>query len=189
MRTDIRIRGFGKLRFNTAFIVLFIACLFVFSGCSGEPDQPPAKGGQVRTAKSADRVPAVAPVVPETKKKDEQAGYVYEQRGRRDPFSSLVVIRKNKKKDDSKIGTLEGYDLSEFALGAIANKGRTYFALLISPDNRSFTVEKGTVIGLNRGKVKEITSETLTMVEYVKNYKGELKPRKIMLEFHKGEGK
>jgi Tfp pilus assembly protein PilP len=187
MRIDIRMRRFCNLRFNTVFFVLLIAGSFVFSGCSSEPDQPPAKGGHVRTANSADRVSAAAPAVLEPEKKDEQAGYIYEQRGRRDPFSSLVVIRKNKKRDDSKIGTLEGYDLSEFALGAIANKGRTYFALLIAPDNRSFTVEKGTFIGLNRGKVKEITSDTLVMVEYVKNYKGELKPRKIMLEFHKGE--
>jgi Tfp pilus assembly protein PilP len=185
----VKIRRLVNISFNTAFIVLLISGVFILSGCSSKPAPPPKKSAKASVANSENTAPAVIQDAAETKKEDENAGYVYEQRGRRDPFSSLVVIRKDKKKDDSKIGTLEGYDIGEFVLGAIANKGRTYFALLIAPDNRSFTVEEGSAIGLNNGKVKEITGNKIVMVEYVRNYKGELKPRQIILEFHKGEGK
>jgi Tfp pilus assembly protein PilP len=178
-----------NIGFKTLFIVLLLPGAIIFSGCSGKPASPPQKSVKAKAAGTGNAAPAMPQVAEVKKKEDESAGYVYEQRGRRDPFSSLVVISKDKKKDDSKIGTLEGYDMSEFVLGAIANKGHKYFALLVAPDNRSFTVEKGSVVGLNRGKVKEITDDKVVMVEYVKNYKGELKPRQIILEFHKGEGK
>lgn len=174
---------------NTGFILSMLLGIFIVSGCSSDPVPPPKKSAPVRAANSENVAPVVTPDTAEIKKEDDSAGYIYEQRGRRDPFSSLVVISKDQKKDDSKIGTLEGYDIGEFVLGAIANKGRTYFALLVAPDNRSFTVEEGTTIGLNKGKVKRITGDKISMVEYVKNYKGELKPREIILEFRKGEGK
>jgi Tfp pilus assembly protein PilP len=178
-----------NISFNTAFIVLLLSGVFILSGCSSKPAPAPKKSAKARVANSENTAPAVIQDAAETKKEDKNEGYIYEQRGRRDPFSSLVVIRKDKKKDDSKIGTLEGYDIGEFVLGAIANKGRTYFALLIAPDNRSFTVEQGSVIGMNNGKVKQITGNKIVMEEYVRNYKGELKTRQIILEFHKGEGK
>ena len=92
MRIDIRMRRFCNLRFNTVFFVLLIAGSFVFSGCSSEPDQQPAKGGHVRTANSADRVSAAAPAVLEPEKKDEQTGYIYEQRGRRDCAYCFLAI-------------------------------------------------------------------------------------------------
>lgn len=176
-----------NIDFITLFIVLLLSGVIILSGCSNKPAPPLPKSAKAKVVGSAAPVMAKGPE--EKKKEDENAGYVYEQRGRRDPFSSLVVISKEKKKDDSKVGTLEGYDISEFVLGAIANEGRKYFALLIAPDNRSFTVEKGSVVGLNRGKVKEITDNKVVMVEYVRDYKNDLKPRQIILELHKGEGK
>jgi|Deesub1362A_J573_1020465.scaffolds.fasta_scaffold01601_13 type IV pilus assembly protein PilP len=115
-------------------------------------------------------------------------GYVYERRGRRDPFEPLIKPKRVKKKG-TKIGTLESYDLSDFTLMAIAKKGSEYYALLVTPDNRAFTVVKGMRIGLNNGRVKEITSERVVLVEYSRDYMGELKSRKIILELRKGEGK
>jgi Tfp pilus assembly protein PilP len=175
--------------FATGCILLLLSGTLIISGCSNDPVPPPQKSAPARVANSENAAPAATPDTAETKKEDQNAGYIYEQRGRRDPFSSLVVISKDKKKDDSKIGTLEGYDLGEFVLGAIANKGRTYFALLIAPDNRSFTVEQGSTVGMHKGKVKRITDKKIVMVEYIRNYKGELTPREIILEFRKGEGK
>jgi len=115
-------------------------------------------------------------------------GYVYERKGRRDPFEPLVKPKKVKKKG-TKIGTLESYDLSDFTLMAIAKKGSEYYALLVTPDNRAFTVVKGMRIGLNKGRVKEITPERVVLAEYSRDYMGELKSREIILELRKGEGK
>ncbi len=177
-----------SMKFTGYFFIFLTLISLLFYGCGGEKKQAPA----------ALKTPAVKKVKKEINKvsQDEeeaiqaalkQEGYVYQRRDRRDPFTPLIVPLKKLKKDKSKIGTLEGYDLNEFVLSAIAKKGTEYFALLVTPDNRSFTVRKGDVIGMNNGRVKEITSNKIRMVEYLKDYKGELRPRQIILEFHKGE--
>jgi Tfp pilus assembly protein PilP len=120
----------------------------------------------------------------------EHEGYIYQQRDRRDPFVPLIVTTAEVVgKAERKIGTLESYDISEFKLSAVAKKGTDYFALLVTPDNRSFTVNKGDVIGLSKGKVNQILSNRVILVEYSKDFRGDLKERQLILEFHKGETK
>jgi Tfp pilus assembly protein PilP len=117
-------------------------------------------------------------------------GYIYQQRDRRDPFVPLIVPTKNLEGTAvRKTGTLESYDISEFKLSAIVTKKTEYFALLVTPDNRSFTVHKSSVIGLNKGKVNQILSDKVILVEYSKDFRGEFKERKLILEFRKGETK
>lgn len=172
---------------STLLLSGLIFVLFSMYGCGNKTAAPPAQ-----TAKPQGVITTAQAPVPQPDSSIEetvtQEGYIYDQRDRRDPFVPLIVPKKSvQKRDGSKAGTLEDYDLSEFVLSAIARKGRTFFALLITPDNRSFTVRKGTVIGLSKGKVKKITKDTLMLVEYSRDYRGEIKPRQIMLELHKGE--
>jgi len=122
----------------------------------------------------------------------EEKKYIYDPAGRRDPFSPLVEITRIKKagKTPRTLGTLESYDIAEFKLIAIVEKsGGQYYGLLLSADNKSFTVREGTVLGLNKGKVKGITSNKVVIEEFIKDYKGELKPRKVDLELLKEGGK
>ena len=165
---------------------LLIVAPYLFFSCSNQPSPPPARVAQ--PAKTQAPVPqAMAPQPPEEENQaSQQEGYIYQQRDRRDPFIPLVVPKKEASKG-VKVGTLTSYDLSEFSLAAIAKKGKEYFALLTTPDNRSFTVTEGTPIGLNKGKVKDISKNKVTLVEYSRDYSGQLKPRQIFLEFHKGE--
>jgi Tfp pilus assembly protein PilP len=179
----------NRMIVSKTIIVSLIMGIFYLYGCS---DTPPISTSGNATSSGVAKGVVAEPVVSVSETAlDEptlQAGYIYDRRNRRDPFSPLISpVRKLKEKDASKLGTLEGYDLGEFRLSAIANRGNKYFALLITPDNRSFTVNKGNIIGLNRGKIKKISSDEVVLVEYTKNYKGELKPREIILEFHKGE--
>lgn len=175
------------MKTSIAVCTLCLSMSFVFYGC-GEKPSAPVKAAKKQGAKK-EVSPALAPpteaVVAEA---TESAGYVYQQRDRRDPFDPLIVPKKQAiKREGARDGTLGGYDISEFVLVAIANKGTEYFALLTTPDNRSFTVSKGTTIGLSKGKVKDISKDKVVLVEYSVNYRGELKPREIILEFHKGE--
>ena len=171
------------MRSRLTFIAVLTTALFAFYGCESSP--PPKPKPVVKKA-----IPAVDASVADTVLKGTkfEDGYLYEQRNRRDPFMTLVVsVKKILNKEEIKVGTLEGYDLSEFVLGAIAKRGSEYFALLSTPDNRSFTVMKGNIIGLNKGVVKEILEDKIVIVEYSRDYKGELKPKKITLAFVKGE--
>lgn len=177
--------------FTSSFMVfcfILISVLLSSYGCSDQPASPPAQVPQTQRA----AVPAAQPAVPQPKAEElevpEKTGYVYDRRDRRDPFVPLIVPKKKVKKEKGvKPGTLVSYDLSEFKLAAIAKKGRSYFALITTPDNRSFTVHKGMAIGLNKGKVKDITRDKIVLVEYSRDFRGDLKPREIILEFRKGE--
>ncbi len=178
------------MKITLSFLIVLTLVSFLY-GC-GEKEKalsvarkkPAVKPVAQKAQKEVDKLQAEEEAIRAALK---QEGYVYQRRGRRDPFTPLIVPLKKQKKDKSKIGTIEGYDLNEFALTAIAKKGDEYYALLVTPDNRSFTVKEGDIIGMNNGRVKEITSDKIRMVEYIRNYKGELRPRQIILEFHKGE--
>ncbi len=123
---------------------------------------------------------------------DKEEDYFYESKGRRDPFMPLIEIKKVKKAGDKPrpMGTLESYDIADFKLIAIVKKkGQEYYGLLRTADNKAFTVSKGTVLGLNNGKVKEITLGKLVIEEYIKDYRGELRPRQVVLDLRKEEEK
>ena len=173
------------MRVRVTFITLLITALFVFYGCESPP--PPRPKPVAKKVQPYVDISQSGTALKGTKFED---GYLYEQRNRRDPFITLVVpIKKILKKEENKVGTLEGYDISEFVLAAIAKRGAEYFALLSTPDNRSFTVTKGNIIGLNKGRIEDISADKIVFVEYSRDYRGELKPKQITLEFVKGEGR
>jgi Tfp pilus assembly protein PilP len=169
-------------------IPLLITGLFAFYGCQGSQSPPPAKTVKPQPAQT----PGSGVQPPQAEIPVDEAppleGYIYDQRDRRDPFIPLVLPTQTIATTDViKVGTVEGYDISEFVLSAIARMGTRYYALLATPDNRSFTVNEGDIIGLNKGKVEDISSNEVVLVEYSRDYRGELKPRKIILEFLKGD--
>jgi len=172
------------MRFRVTFIAVLITVLFVFYGCGSPP--PPMPKPVVKKVQETVDVANTETILKGTKFED---GYLYEQRNRRDPFITLVVPSKKTLKKEIKVGTLEGYDLSEFVLSAIAKRGDEYFALLVTPDNRSFTVTKGNIIGLNKGSVEDISIDKIVFVEYSRDYRGKLIPKQITLEFVKGEAR
>lgn len=165
-----------------------LLAVVLFAGCSDTP--PPKRPVAVQKQPSA-AAPAAQPPLSELLAEDTSAqqGYIYERKNRRDPFIPLILpTQKVLKKDGLKTGTLESYDIGEFTLAAIAKKGTERIALLVAPDNRSFTVYKGTGIGLYNGTVKEISDKKVVLVEYSRDYTGAMVPREIILELNKGEG-
>lgn len=177
--------GLAKISMACCCSVIFLLSIY---GCSNEPPSQPAQKAPVKSASPAAK--SVAAPQPETvvQETPEPEGYVYQRRDRRDPFVPLIVPKlKLRKGAGAKVGTMESYDIHEFTLAAIAKKGGQYYALITTPDNRSFTVNKGVAIGMNKGKIKEITKNRIVIVEYSKDFRGQLLPKELILEFHKGE--
>jgi Tfp pilus assembly protein PilP len=176
------------MKFLIVLIPVLIFVLVTSYGCKSKTQLPPPKTQKVQIEKQPESTFKAPQLESATQETLIQEGYIYKQRDRRDPFLPLIVPTKmGQNKDDIKVGTIEGYDISEFILAAIAKKRSKHFALLSTPDNRSFTVNEGTVIGLNKGKVEEISGDKVVLVEYSRDYRGELKSRQIILEFFKGE--
>ncbi len=159
-------------------LILFVS-VFIIVGCKKET---PVK--QTEAPKTVEKPQVAAPSAPA---KLDEHGYAYDPKGRRDPFTPLVVATKDKEKKEKAEG-LEGYDIGDFKLIAIAEKKGKYYGLLLAPDNKAYTIKEGITLGLHKGKVKKIMSNKVIVTEYIKDYKGELKPREIVLELLKREG-
>ncbi len=113
----------------------------------------------------------------------------YDPKGRRDPFLSVVALTKQKieKKRKKKINPLENYDVADFKVLGIVYDGTRYYASVMLPDGKAFTVTKGMTVGLYDGKIIDITPSQIVVREYVMNYKGQLKPKDTILKLRKEE--
>lgn len=173
------------IKLVTAVVATLVILTPVLQGCE---KKQPAKVEKPQTEASPLVKPQEQQVAAASQETAGEEGYVYQPRDRRDPFMPLIVPKKKaetKLTGAGRLGTLESYDISEFALLAIAKKGDKYYALLVSPDNRSFTVSKGTRIGLNKGRVEEITDNKIVLMEYSKDFRGDTRPKQVTLELLK----
>jgi Tfp pilus assembly protein PilP len=165
-------------------IIFFISCLllFVFTACKKEqPVKKPAAEKVKQTEAKKEQTPAA-----ETKKVD-QDEIIYEAKGKRDPFISLVELTKQKPAKKKGASPFESYDVDEVKLLAVAWAKDKYFAMIRLPDKKNYTITEGMTMGLQGGKVEKITKDMVVIREYVKDYRGDVKPRDAILKLHKGE--
>ena len=159
---------------------VFILIAFISSGC---------KDKAATTKKPAAEKPAAASAAaPATVKsegpKAEKEIYIYDPKGRRDPFMSLA--KPSKKVERVKgASPVENYGVDEIKLIAIASDGQQYYALITLPDNKSYTLRKGMTLGLYNGKVVEITRDSVLIREQVKDYRGQTKIKDTILKLRK----
>lgn len=163
---------------------IIVCFLLPFAGC--EKGQVPMKkpiAGQSQPPAAIQEVKDFGEV-----KKTGQEIYTYDPRGRRDPFFSLVMMLRQK--PDRKKGTtpFESYSVDEINLLAIAWDERKYYALIMLPDKKSYTITEGIKFGIYEGKVQKITKDKVVIREYIKDYRGEIKPRDSILKLRKEGG-
>lgn len=173
--------------------VLALGALAWFSlmvGCSESPPEavtvvvPPAKQAVPVAAATAGsgEVPAVeaAPASPE---------FVYDPSGRRDPFESLVTLKKPAGPSlDVPKTPLQSYELGQLRLiGVIVGKGQPR-AMVVAPDGKSYILTKGIKVGKNDGVVKEISSEAVKIEEQYFEFTGEVRKSIQLIQLPKREG-
>jgi len=165
-------------------VYAFILLSFISLGCKDkvEPDKKPV----------AQKPAATSSVAPATAQKEEpkveKEIYVYDPKGRRDPFMSLVQVSKPKAQRKKGASPIENFDVDEIKLIAIAWDSKQYYALITLPDKKSYTIRKGMTLGLNNGKVIDITSDSVLIREQIKDYKGQTKSKDTILKLRKEEG-
>jgi len=148
-------------------VLLAILVLLGLAGCKDKPkSQAPA------APKPATPVAAVQAQQPEEPKIEKEV-YVYDQKGRRDPFMSLLVDVKDKPRTKKKANPIENFDVDEIKLIAIAWEKNNNYAMITLPDGKSYTIKKGMTLGLHGGRVEEITQQTVKITEKVKDYRGQ----------------
>jgi len=165
-------------------LMIFFLLFFSFGGCGkgkAPATKPMAEKVEPSGLKAENKEPGVVkPVEPEE--------YKYDARGRRDPFLSLIEVTKKKTTKKKGASPFESYDIDEIRLLAIAwNKNNKYYALIILPDKKTYTITEGMALGLQGGKVAKITKDNVIIREFMQDYRGEIKPRDSILKLHKGE--
>ncbi len=160
--------------------IIFLICLTV--GCKKEqvPGKRPAAekvqaAGTTEEKKAADEAKAAI------------EAYQYDAKGKRDPFLSLVAKERQKPVNKKGASPFESYEIDEIELLAIAWDNNKFYALISLPDRKTYTITEGVALGMRGGKVHKITREAVHMREFVKDYKGNIKPRDVILKLHKGE--
>jgi Tfp pilus assembly protein PilP len=114
--------------------------------------------------------------------------YEYRPAGRRDPFAPLVVKPEPIKelvKEPRPLKPsmpLESYDVKEFRLIATLWNKAGYYALIKLPDDKSYTIREGMKLGLHGGKVYKITKDSVIIRENIRDHRGVLVPRDIILK-------
>jgi Tfp pilus assembly protein PilP len=162
---------------NITAFVLAVSAAVVIAGCTGK-NQPAPK-----PAASKPKAPAAATTgTAKPEEKVEQEVYVYDAKGRRDPFMSLVVVAKQRPNVKKKANPIENYDVSEITLSAIVWDKQHHYALITLPDKKSYTIRKGMTLGLYGGKVFDITRDSVLIREQIKDYRGRLKTKDTLLK-------
>ncbi|MEW6068214.1 MAG: pilus assembly protein PilP [Nitrospirota bacterium] len=165
-------------------LCLITFLLLFFIGCKKEP--VPAKAPVAKKVEPAGV--NVATKEAEAVKDVASEEYLYDPKGKRDPFSSLLTTMQKPLKKKG-LSPIESISVDEVVLLAIAldEEKHKYYALILLPDNKAFTITEGMNLGLQGGKVLKITENTMLVREYIKDYKGNIIPKDIVLKLHKGE--
>jgi type IV pilus assembly protein PilP len=161
-------------------VCFFILLSIVSLGCK-EKVVPATKPVAQKPASSTAATAAVQKAEPKVEKEI----YVYDPKGRRDPFTSLAQVSKPRVARKIGASPIESVDVDEIKLIAIAWDNRQYYALITLPDKKSYTIRKGMTLGLYNGKVVEITRDSVLIREQVKDYRGQAKIKDTILKLRK----
>lgn len=172
---------------NPFFIALLMSItLSVFAGCGEETPEPtPVPKSQKVAPPPKQEMPA-----PPQESAPEQAApaYVYDPSGRRDPFESLLDLKKPVLTVEEPLTPLQKYDVGQMRLiGIIIGKGEPR-AMVIAPDGKSYILKKGIKVGKNDGTVVEITQDAVLVKERYIDFSGEIRTgiQEIMLPKREG---
>jgi len=134
-------------------VVVCLSVCFALSGCSGG-NAPPAPTPPSRPAQPA-AAPAPAPAPAPT-----AASYVYEAKGRRDPFRPLITPKVATVRSRPKTG-LGALEVNELKLAGIVWGQRGYFALVEAPNGAGYVLRPNDTVGED-ARVAKITVDGVT---------------------------
>jgi len=105
--------------------------------------------------------------------------YEYSGLDRRDPFAPLVSKREGGRQKG--VSPLETYEVAEMKVIAILWAKNKYYAVFALPDGKSYTVTDGTKVGTHNGVISKIVKDSVVIKERVRDARGVLSPRDIVL--------
>lgn len=112
--------------------------------------------------------------------------YVYDSRGRRDPFMSIIVAVAETPPGEIKT-PIESFDIEQVKLTAVVWTDGEHYALIKLPDGKHYVIREGMNIGIHKGQVAKIVADAVLIKEMVKDYRGQLKSKDSIIKLRKEE--
>jgi Tfp pilus assembly protein PilP len=185
-RSRVRSAAFSTV--TLAFAMIFGLAFAV--SCKKETPKPAVQKQARKVQAARQTAPPPAQAVKEAKGLEVET-YAYNSKGRRDPFLSIIEASKKKTEAQKRRKGLkpsESYDLSELRVIAIARDKDRYYAMILLPDKKYFTVKEGMILGTRGGKIIKIDERGVLVREYITNYKGEIQPKDTIIRLRNEEG-
>lgn len=108
-----------------------------------------------------------------------EGAYEYSGLDRRDPFAPLVSKREGGR--EKGVSPLESYEVAEIKVIAILWAKNKYYAVFSLPDGKSYTVTDGNKVGTHNGVITKIVKDSVVIKERVRDVRGVMSPRDIVL--------
>jgi type IV pilus assembly protein PilP len=174
---------------RSKIIFLSIAFLFLLTVCGGgaPPPSPPAKGktplAEKKKVEPAQIVEKVEKKEPEKKPEE----FAYNPVGKPDPFKPFLQLTDKGTVRRAHLTPLQKYDISQLKLVAIITSPQENIALVEDTQGKGYFLRKGTIIGSNDGKVKQILKDRVIIEEVYQDIFGQTKANEISLFLHRAE--
>ena len=132
--------------------------------------------------------------------KPDTGTYRYNPEGKPDPFKPFIhMVERGKSTgeapDAQVIGEqtaflppLQKFSTEEFRLTGIVLTKTKRFAMVETPEGKRYILRRGTHIGINSGKVIKILSDSVVVVEKIKDFEGNIKTERTILTLRKNGG-
>lgn len=122
--------------------------------------------------------------VPEHKKKSVSSRIPYPYYLKRNPFQTFLYTGKPSLSYKKGELPLFRYDLSSLNVVGIMQRRGVYFALVATPDGKSYIITDGSLVGINRSKVIRITADAVTLMGSTYNVLGEIRNVRTVMRLH-----
>jgi len=134
--------------------------------------------------------PATEAEADESQKDDSQykvrkPTYTYRSSDKRDPFRSLIEVKKEDDMDTRPRTPLESFNTTQMNLIAIISDEKGAYAMIGLPDKKHYFVREGMSIGLHDGVVSEIRSDRVVVEEIIKDYRNNEITQEVFIKLRK----
>ncbi len=180
--------SFQELK-RSKIIFLSIAFLFLLTVCGGgaPPPSPPIKGKAPLAEKKKVEPPQIVEKVEQKEPEKKLEEFVYNPVGKPDPFKTFLQLTDKGTVRRAHLTPLQKYEISQLKLVAIITSPQGNIALVEDSQGKGYFLKKGTVVGSNDGKVKQILKDRVIIEEVYQDIFGQTKANEVSLFLHPTE--
>jgi Tfp pilus assembly protein PilP len=100
---------------------------------------------------------------------------------KRNPFQTFLYTQKHAMSYKAGELPLLQYGISSLKVVGIMERRGKYFAMLQTPDNRSYIITVGSLVGVNRARVVSISGNSVNLVERTYNILGQIQSMNVVM--------